>query len=779
MNFRFVLILSLVLGIGFSIDVDHCQTINASGTYGVTNASLIGANESALNGQACIVLNFRDITFDCNGTTIANNQTANSYGIYATNGTNITIKNCANVANYSYGIYSLGANDSVVRNNTVFNSSTYNYVLNGTLTVTVEQNTARNSSVFGFAFLDSTFLTIRNNSAYYTRTGFQFVNVSGGSVTSNIANNNTQYGFSITSTNNSNFTSNTAYSNTLDGLNFESGDNNTIGSNTFYLNENGIKATTTTYNDTYTNNTIYNNSLNGIWLGGGINLPTTLSGNTIFNNTLAGALISIYPTNITADHYYNNGVDFNTSTAGSAGTNVNLTGVIFDSPGGNYANYTNLSLRDAVNNAGYTIDWDVNTLSLPGGYTSFEQKFVTISNFSGAVSIDTITWNWLQSETSGYLEGNFELWKYNSTDGWVPLNNTPDTGSNTLALSAVNKFSMFTIFQNNTQTPNSGSGGNGGGSGKPDLEVALDATCNDNLVTITSGSKKIVDANVFVNGDPLGSKTDSNGQVSFAFACGETVTVKAAKSGYDSQTEDFETVSCNLCKPPEVTCSCGVVQNNQCVPYQCCSNAGCGTSQVCTNHACVDKPECTSNADCAGNEKCTSGKCEDVVGKCGYTLNHVWVNYQCGDSPDCPACPSGSVCTNNKCVQNDVKCPTSGFVGDKKTCSATTDGNACVNCDYKVTDPSGKVANGKTDAKGNFELSLSEKGSYLVSLLKNGGVVKSVTVQVVPKSTPDEPTKPVATDSGLSSLLWLLLLLIIIVIAVIYLRRRGEKGKAK
>jgi len=154
------------------------------------------------------------------------------------------------------------------------------------------------------------------------------------------------------------------------------------------------------------------------------------------------------------DHYYGNPADFQVNNSGASAINVNLSNVVFDNPTGTMQNYTTVSLADSVDAAtAYLIKWTVNSSTLPSGLRSFAQKFVNITNASGAVSIDSISWNWQDSELGGYDENGFELWKYNAS-GWTILNNTPDAAGNTLSLTNMNPASEYGILQSNlTQCP--------------------------------------------------------------------------------------------------------------------------------------------------------------------------------------------------------------------------------------------------------------------------------------------------------------------------------------
>jgi parallel beta-helix repeat protein len=240
-----------------------------------------------------------------------------------------------------------------------------------------------------------------------------------------------------------------------------------------------------------------------------------------------------------------------------------------------------------------------------------------------------------------------------------------------------------------------------------------------------------------------------------------------------------------------IICECGEVKSHECVEYECCSDSNCGSGETCQNHACKGeepKFECTSDQQCAATSFCqmpsgaAGGTCEQVEAlPCGEVKNHKFVayGYECGSEPGCQPCQPGYACANHQCIQNDVSCPSTGIVGDRKTCEAKRDGVACPNCDYVVTAPNGQKFGGKTDESGNFELPLDMKGTYQVALLKDGQPVRVIQVQAFPQAQPEQPEKPTATGPDMSFLLWVLVLFVLLVGGILYWRSMGSKGKQK
>jgi hypothetical protein len=162
---------------------------------------------------------------------------------------------------------------------------------------------------------------------------------------------------------------------------------------------------------------------------------------------------------------------------------------------------------------------------------------------------------------------------------------------------------------------------------------------------------------------------------------------------------------------------------------------------------------------------------------CGYAEGHRLIQYECGPEAGCPACSGSFTCVDHKCVQNEISCPTTGIVGDEKTCAATENGQACANCDFEVTDPAGRKSGGRTDEEGNFNLPLNLEGTYRVALLRDGQVIKTIEVRAFPQAKPEEAEKPTTTGSDAFPLLWLVVLVLLIIGAIIYWRSRGQKKK--
>jgi parallel beta-helix repeat protein len=343
------------------------------------------------------------------------------------------------------------------------------------------------------------------------------------------------------------------------------------------------------------------------------------------------------------------------------------------------------------------------------------------------------------------------------------------------------------------------------------LSLGLESTCDGNIVTVEGAGDE---AHVVVKDS--GGNVVAAGQTSgdgFTFSgCGlEGLVIKATQSGYLPGTLlGVDTVSCASCGQNmtgcaldsdclssqrctsgvcvNVPCECGAYENRQCMPYACCSDSQCAADELCQNHLCAKKPafECTSDAQCPATKYCdkptgaAGGSCKDVTGQCGQVVNHAFVpyGYECGTETGCPTCPSGSSCESHVCMaKNDLSCPSTGIVGDRKTCAATENNQPCSLCDFVYTDPTGKNFIGRTDENGNFDLPLNMQGTYRVALLKDGAVVKVIEVKAFPQAQPQEPQKPAATGPDMGMVLMLLFLMLLVVLGIVYWRSRGQKKK--
>jgi len=490
---------------GYTTNVTGCMVINSSGEYELTKNAQ-GAPNDVTNmpgiTKVCILIAVSNVDFNCSGYNITNDGTLNAAGIAvngssAINYTNVTISNCPSVTQYEDGVYIYDSAYDVVRNVTAHNSTAFGFQLGATTYITLHNNTAHNNSMMGFHLPSSSYNTLQNNFAYNnTQYGFYLYTLSdSNNLTNNTAYNNTD-GFYVYDSGSNVFDNNTAYRN-VRGFHLAATGMCTLSNNTayenqngFYIAENGLGGSSN--NDLYDNvahdntqhgfyirgesdnndlywNTAYGNAADGFQvydsdntrfagdeargnargfyfdLSNGVSVAESSSHSN--SNTGLRILYSEVEINDTSFHN-NSGYDFFAQSTAFLST-VNMTNCSFLNPSGTYENYSTLSINDSVNaNTFYSINWTTNSSGIPDTHISFAEKFVNISQAGGTL-IDHIVWHWLGSEVSagGYHEDMFELWKWNTTDGWALMNDSPDTGSNILALTNFNPSSDYGILE--------------------------------------------------------------------------------------------------------------------------------------------------------------------------------------------------------------------------------------------------------------------------------------------------------------------------------------------
>jgi hypothetical protein len=161
---------------------------------------------------------------------------------------------------------------------------------------------------------------------------------------------------------------------------------------------------------------------------------------------------------------------------------------------------------------------------------------------------------------------------------------------------------------------------------------------------------------------------------------------------------------------------------------------------------------------------------------CGRIANHTLAEYyECSNQSGC-GCPEGLVCREHMCVSRDINGTREAFIGSEGRFHATEGKWACAFCEIQITDPAGKMLNGRTDENGNFTLPLTVEGTYKIALLQDGDIVKVLEIQALPKAAPSEPEKPTQTSDELWPL-WLLLLLVLIILVLVYWRRKKKKQR--
>ncbi|NYZ77576.1 right-handed parallel beta-helix repeat-containing protein, partial [Candidatus Micrarchaeota archaeon] len=464
--------------------ISNCPVIASAGSY-VMPFNFMGAPNSAspLLDTACVKITASNVVFDCNGFNITNNgTTGTTYGILLSSSlTNVTVKNC-HVSNYSYGIYSHQSNSSNFTNNTAYNNTQYGIYLDSSSNNTLAGNVAYNNSVDGFYLNSGANNSLTGNIANNnSRHGITIQVSSGNTLIENEAHNNTRIGFIIWTSPNTTLAGNNISDNRETGLfisrysNYITAFNNTVYGNA----QHGVLVADSNYTN-FTDNSVYGNGNDGFYIlsyaaqGPGPYI-ISLAGNSIHDNAWNGIEISraydvaiangtvhgnqltgisITNSNISGGnlHLYNNSnADLYVESA-SPGYHVNLTNVSVDNPTGDFTNYTSLTVADETpsGNTNYQIGWNAEPAGLLPGYFSFAQKYVNIStSIPAGAEIDSIRFNWLVSELSGYNESNFELWNYNGS--WLMTSGQAlDVGGNyieNLDLSVLSNGSVYGILQ--------------------------------------------------------------------------------------------------------------------------------------------------------------------------------------------------------------------------------------------------------------------------------------------------------------------------------------------
>jgi parallel beta-helix repeat protein len=302
-------------------------------------------------------------------------------------------------------------------------------------------------------------------------------------------------------------------------------------------------------------NTLTSNNMTNTVNGYGAYLSqahrNTLTSNREHGNDMYGTLVAnSNGTSISADHMYNNNnADFFAQFTGT-GYILNLSQVIFDNPLGNLVNYTTISLNDNNNVTGmHSIKWNALPSSPPKN--SVAQKSINITTEGGSVFLDSITWHWTDSEVTGFNEGSFAIYMYNST--WNAMNATLSTAANTLTIANLVPASVYAILADNA-TINPGSGT---GDDKKNLAFEYGTICPGDIieVNVTSGIDPLENAEVRLiylpTIDVVDKITNSTGQVTFPANVAGEYKLRVTKSKYHPEETTFTYSTCPTEEPPE------------------------------------------------------------------------------------------------------------------------------------------------------------------------------------------------------------------------------------
>jgi parallel beta-helix repeat protein len=703
--------------------------------------------------------------------------------------------------NSGSGAILLNSHDNLFTGNDAYGNNAYGYsILSGSYNNIFAAEDSFSNDIDGFYVREShnnTFLlcdVYSNNDE-----GFEVQNGSDNNFTlNNLWENNAGF-YLHTDSDSNHLEGNEVYNSTNEGYHLHNGANsNTLLDNLADGNSEGFYIVETALNNLI-DNEAYNNDY-GIYLVE--SNDTTMQGNIFADSPNWGAYI--YDSDNTmfgSDHFFRNGMDMTVESAFSWSFILNLSTVIFDSPLGNLTNFTNISLNDDVENDGsYSLYWTNRTNGVPPTATrDFEGKFLNLTREFGAIDIDSMTWHWRDDESAPYIENLLFLWRYNNSM-WGIVDSSPDTALNTLSVTGVTEPSTtaFGIFEFRGSTGDDG----GGGSDKESLTIELDSECEGNIVTVSDGGE-VEGASVSVfNADTLQpiatNTTDSDGEFMFE-GCGIDVRIHANHEDYSGNTVIKPLIDCSLCVLEceedidcvheemcllnacvPIDCPCGEIVDHACSAYECCSDSHCGEGLVCHDNSCIpeeEEPPCAFDSDCDMDESCDAGNCTVITGSCGYIEDHEWVSHECGPDPECPECAPGVICQDHMCVETVVECPESGVVGTPQSCIAETGLEPCADCDYVITDPSGKQYKGKTGADGSIALALNMEGLHKVAIIKDGAVVSEVEVEAKPKGPVGDEDKPSAQEDLLPVFAFLIVILAVLALLVFYWRK--SKGTKK
>lgn len=430
-----------------------CGVVSSNGTM-LGNANMPVA---AAGASGCMNISASDITFDCAYYNITTSAATGVSGIYGEGVANTTITGCeiipdnagiylnsvvgyndisdTNITNSTYAVYATG--DYYSTNISLYDVRSENNVINAfDLTgfgYAYGEYVWANSSLFGGLSIADTvladiLLTTINNTLTY---GMEFegdsqVNV-GTSTSENAVNALiwTDSPLNLTSSNLSGSADDGLYS--FAPVNISDVE---ISNTTEYgiWMDNGIAAT-----DLVAYNLLVHDA-GTTCVHSDAGFDVGISNATIYNCTSSGIIFD-------GDGFFqlNETRIFNTSASGitisgfSGPVFALFNNVTFDRPEGNWTDYTSIDMLDLLDMDGYSMNWSQNSSPAPGGFSVFSGKLINMSSNGPVPSVvEAISFRWNDSELGSANESKFALFKYNSTAGWMMLNNTPDTTGDTL-----------------------------------------------------------------------------------------------------------------------------------------------------------------------------------------------------------------------------------------------------------------------------------------------------------------------------------------------------------
>ncbi|MBI5223979.1 right-handed parallel beta-helix repeat-containing protein [Candidatus Micrarchaeota archaeon] len=657
-----------------------------------------------------------------------------------TTGLSISLLN-ANISNNrvgdnSNGIISSGSSNSI-DSNYVFNNSVVGIRIISGATDTARHNTLINNTLAIQAYDLTGSNTVYNNTATSGTVGFQ---IGGSGATTNI-----------------NVSSNTVNS-------------NYVGFNLTSITTSTIERNTASNSNTYA---FVLNSAN----------QTNVSSNTANISSIAMYLLNTTNTSISNDHYFNTstaGLRFNSSSID--GATINLTGVSFDSPTGGYTSYQNISLYDtAANETSYDILWTPSPAGAPSRATSFESKYINITNYSAA-TIDSFNVLWTGSEAFSYDETSLKLYRY-SAGAWAEVSgSTLATESNQIS-STPSTFGTFAIFA--VTAPASSSDG----TTRRTPRCSFDSECGDSETCIAGMCT------------PL---TCTAPEIARSHVC---VAPPTPACTVDTECGDSETCIAGMCTP--LTCVApATARSHACVAPiapECRLDTDCAITETCrtgmctpiscplgriTDHRCIVipingttplTPECRSDSDCSPSSACSRGAdgtsiCTPVgqASACGEIRDHRFVAFACGSEPGCSPCGTGFTCQSHRCVAPDLLVPNRTTTGSEEQLRTILGSAPLPNGAIRITDPSGRTTTINTDSAGLARYRFTRTGAYRVELIQDGKVVRTTNINAVSGRGSGSLEEVLAAIADAVVNYWWLVLLIIVGAGYLLYRRHLE-----
>ena len=325
--------------------------------------------------EDCFTISANNTSINCEGYTITQDNDTSSNAFYAENKTGLVIENCLFESGYR-AVYFNNVSYSTITNN-VFNNQTWDAV------------------AFDYS---------NENNITYNDFTMDYVS------------NNDIYGFNcIASCNGNNFFYNNMSNGAL-GINTEGNDTSIWRNNIYNMDDECI-------------------DLDGFPIGDG----NTVSDNEIYNCDVGIGMIDTNTTILAYNHIYNtSGGMYFTNTQDVNLTYMGITNE-FDRPAGGYINYSVISMIDIMlPNSVYYLDWNAVNVT-PSGMGSFLGKSIQVAaapvgmGFNETL-IDVIGFTWTNGEVVGYDETQIELWGIDENGTAVLLNDTPNTGTNSIAI---------------------------------------------------------------------------------------------------------------------------------------------------------------------------------------------------------------------------------------------------------------------------------------------------------------------------------------------------------